>query len=262
MNRICNFKWLLLLLALSGAIAYAEPSQPPSWQTITNDYFDGIKIKGPFDIELIPSATQNRAEIFINDKDLQQLNFSVINNTLNINFNSRSINRQFPSSRWLMRIYTHNLTLLCLYDSANLTANALDSPYLLIEASDDSQVYIRGDVGVFQLSVPNGNPYVDISWINSRNLMVEANGGSISLGGTIQFMQARLSGNTQLEAKRLRADKIWIYATDNALAELVALRTLRAFADSNSNVLYYKKPNYFTDVTEISGNVLQMGYWN
>ncbi|MGB6977363.1 MAG: DUF2807 domain-containing protein [Gammaproteobacteria bacterium] len=269
MNRIYNFKWLLLLLIISGSVAYSTtrkpqlPPEPPSWQIITSDYYDGISIDGPFDIELIPSTSQNRAEIFANTEDFKQFNTDVTNNTLNISLNTLYASRQpVPvPPRWLMRIYANNLILLCLFDSANLTARSLNSSNLLIVAADDSQLYIRGMIGGLQLSIPYGNPFVDVAWVNSRDLMIEADGGSISLAGDTQFMDARLSGDAHLNVKSLRINKIWIQTTDDALAELVARHTLRAFADGNSNVLYYTAPTYLTDVTQISGNVLQMGYW-
>jgi hypothetical protein len=269
MNRIYDVRWLLLLLTISWSIAYPttprnlQPPEPPSWRTLTSDYLESVSIDGPFDIELIHSTTQNRAEIFANEEELKQLDIDATGNTLNMGVNPRYSRKGTIPARWLVRIYTSNLNRLSLYGSANLTARSLDCPNLIVEAADDSQVYVRGEVGIFQLLVPEGDPYIDISRVNSRDLLIEADGGTISLAGATQFMDARLAGDAHLNAKYLRVNKIWIQTTDNALAEVVVTRTLRAFADANSNVLFYnRKPKYLTDVTQISGNVLQIGYWN
>jgi hypothetical protein len=260
-------EFFILLLIISSSAAFSAtrypklPPEPPSWQTINTNYFDGITIDGPFDIEVISNTNQNRAEIFANREDLKQLNFAVNNSTLTVSPNSRYNKRQPKPARWLMRIYTNNLRLICLYDSANLTALSLDSRYLFVVAADDSQLYIRGMIGVLQVSVPYGNPYIDIAWVNCTDLLMDINGGSIALAGTTQFLNARLAGDTHLDIKQLRIHKIWLQTTDNAVAEVVATHTLRAFASGNSNILYYTTPTYLTDFSEISGNVLQMGHW-
>lgn len=146
-----------------------------------------------------------------------------------------------------------NITVI---DNATLTAKNFKTGRLTIAAKNNGTINLEGWYAVDKI-YQFGSGRINIRWLDSSQLFIESNSsGPIHLAGITKNIIAKLSGDTQLDARYLRAEKVSIFTTDNARADVLAVDTLDAFAVDKSNIYYYKRPLHYNVITKDSGNVL------
>lgn len=156
----------------------------------------------------------------------------------------------------VIKISAANLKNITVTDGATISAQAFKANNLTVVAKDYGTINLAGHFNIKQI-FQLGSGRINIDWIDSDSLNIEGQGhGPIYLAGRVNNLQVKLTGNAKLYARYLRAQKASAFTTDNALAEVMALDTLSAYAIDNSNIHYYKRPKDITIVTRDSGSVL------
>jgi hypothetical protein len=180
---------------------------------------------------------------------VDSISANIINNTLYINNpNNAAVTIKLQAA--------HVLRNITVTDHTYISGNNIATKKLNIYACNEGNLKLNGKFDVANIT-QNGRGKIEIKWIDSNYLQIASNSkGPIYLAGTVDNLVAKLSGTARLEARYLRAQKAKILVTDQARADILAIQTLNAFADRNSNILYYKRPQEFNKVTKESGNVL------
>lgn len=173
--------------------------------------------------------------------------YSVINHVLYID------NLSYDTK---VKISAPELKKIIVIDHATLSANNFKTGRLNITAKGYGVIELKGkyDLGKIRQF---GYGKIYASWVNSQSLSIESDaGGPIYLAGRADNLIVKITKDALLYASFLRAKKAYVFATDQASAEILALDTLGAFAVDRSSVHYYKRPKELTVVTRNSGRVL------
>ena len=127
--------------------------------------------------------------------------------------------------------------------SKQLTINNLRATHLNINDTGGGNTILHGYANVGRISKTVGG-LVDVSWIKSKRVIVQANGTSIiSLAGVTDRLDAYpLYESSKLHARYLRAGIVHVQTFGHALAEVKALKQLFITAKDHSMVKYYGSP--------------------
>jgi hypothetical protein len=162
--------------------------------------------------------------------------------------------------KMLVTISVPKLENITVVDNALVTSQNFNVSNFNITAKDSGGLDLDGELNIKNIS-QYGTGQINIDWVKSESLAIKGNGiGPIYLSGETDNLTAKLTGNTRLYARHLRTQKAWIFASDNAAAEILPIENLYAYADTSSNIYYFKRPANDTIVTRDSGNVLCMHY--
>ena len=161
-----------------------------------------------------------------------------------------------------IKIRTAQLTKLEVSGHANVSVRNMPS-LISIYAADNANVNISGSIPLRTISV-TGSASVHAQWVNAHDLSVFANGHSkINLAGIANIMTTRLSDYAHLSAQYLRTQQAVVQTRDNAIAKVLPVISLNAYAFDNGQIYYYKFPaltiNEFTSKT---GRILGWEYWS
>ncbi len=174
----------------------------------------------------------------------------ITNRTLYIN---SAINE---NANTLIKISAPGLKKITVANNAIVSAQDLKTSGLTITAKDNGSINLKGQFNIEKI-YQYGHGKIDIDWVDTAFLVVEgSNGGPIYLGGKVNNLLAKLTKDAKLHARYLRTKKAYVFTTDQALAEVLVLNTLGAFAVDNSSIYYYKRLKDITIVTKDNGNVL------
>jgi hypothetical protein len=166
----------------------------------------------------------------------------------------------FPAAT--VKVSMSYLDNLYLQGQSFVRGSNIRSHGLCIDANGRSYVLLNGVVDVHQIFA-NDNSRISIQWVDNNDLQVEGRDYShIYMAGVAKLLHARLSGKSSLDAKYLRARTVLVQTIDNAVAEVLAIKALYAFANGCSDVYFYKRSRYIFMSSQLSGNVLQMGNWD
>jgi hypothetical protein len=156
-----------------------------------------------------------------------------------------------------IKVFAPGLKNITVTDNATVSSKNFKTAGLSINAKNNGTINLEGQFAIDKI-YQRGNGRINISWIDSNNLFIDSDsGGPIYLAGTANNMTIKLTRDSQLDARYLRAQKASVLTTDKARADVLAIDTLGAFAVDKSNVFYYKRPHDLTVLTKGSGNVLQ-----
>jgi len=211
--------------------------------------FDRVEVKGYADVLLAKgkmSVTSNQVRY------LPPAYIAVRNRVLIVDVPRQNVGQVFITIK--APVFT-NITAInnVFIHSKNIVAKQLS-----IETSDSASVNLRGDINLRNIQ-QSGASRVDVSWINSKLVNVDAAGnGYIYLAGAAKTLLLKLKGSTILDARYLRAEEVNALTTDKAKAHIFATMKMNAYADVKSTIYYHNK--IFKNMATYSndeGNVLQ-----
>jgi len=151
------------------------------------------------------------------------------------------------------------LEYLYLNHASHITLRDVSTPYLLGWIKNSDHIALQGQMALRELDVAQSHE-VSVYWINSPLLSVyvkDAQG--ILLGGIAKVFNATASGNANLDARYLRANRVFIKTTDKAKATVVGLDVLNAMATQQSIIYYYAQPKLLSRSYWNQGTILFMG---
>lgn len=162
-------------------------------------------------------------------------------------------------SRLIVRL--HTLNRMEAFDATDVIARKLKSKQLVINADDSGTISIAGfPINLYQVSA-DGPVKVRVHGVYSNVITLHSKGkAQVNLRGRADNLIAKLYGHSALTADYLRTDNILVHTFENAMALVLPVRSLRAFANGHSNIYYDRRPIRLTRYTLDSGNVLQTGY--
>jgi hypothetical protein len=142
---------------------------------------------------------------------------------------------------------------IALQGDENVTAKALE-----LHIDGNNSLSLSGEINLRRL-IQNGDGKIDLSWINSKKVIVESTGnGHIYLAGRVKDFLIKLKKTAKLDARYLRAEKITALVTDNTVADVFAIKELNGYADQNSTLYYHNNlPLTMNIVAKDTANVLQ-----
>lgn len=230
---------------------------PAEKEVITQKYslqpFRSIMLNDKITVELANGSYA--ASITDAQENLQKYQFNVINHVLHVN-------APVSANNTTIRVFAPELKSITVTGNAMVKAEDFKTVGLTITAKDNGTINLEGQYVVDKI-IQRGNGRIDISWINSDNLVVDSrSSGPIYLAGAVNSMVVKLMRNAQFNARYLRVQKASVFTTDKARADILVLGTLGAFAIDNSNIFYHKRPQSLTVETKGSGNVLHSDWVN
>lgn len=238
----------LLLIIITILVTSCAPQKQLLQPTITQNHdlssFKSLIVSGNTNIELIngPYAIN----VFGTPKDLQGYQEQLLDKTLSISANYNvTIQLSVPELK--------NITVI---NNATINAQNFKTNHLTIIAKNNGAIDLKGRINIDKI-YQHSNGRITVDWVSSDQLLVESDSnGPIYLAGRANNLTAKLTNNTQLDARYLRTKEATIFTTDKARADVLVLDTLKAFAVNKSNICYYKRPKHLTVVTKNAGNVL------
>ena len=206
------------------------------------DIFDSIVIGGNSKVELVNGTCTIDVE-----EGYYDCRKNVKGRTLHINS---------PNSDAAIKVGVYELKKLIVQDNAEVCARDLRTDNLTIIAKGSGSINLQGKFKIGNIS-QFSRGMIHVEWIDNDKIHIEGSGsGPIYLAGRVHNMLAKLRKNSQLNARHLRVREASVFTTDRAIAEILVLDNLKAYAVDASNIYYYKRPKDLTVVTRDTGNVL------
>ena len=156
-----------------------------------------------------------------------------------------------------VKVGIYQLDKLVVNGRASVTGSRIQSNGLVLKANTVGNITLNGKFIVDRIQ-NEGPGNVNLRWVSGRNIKVRCDGsGRVTLAGTAKTLRATLEDHTTLNARYLRAKEVLIKTQDYALAKVLPIISLRAFAGDYSNIYFYKSPKYINRDTKESGNILR-----
>lgn len=134
----------------------------------------------------------------------------------------------------------------------------------LDHASGLNQIYNSGSklkvTGVVSpsLIVLGKNAWISLRWIDSPVIRIRGIGGFAQLAGITNLLDLKITGNSHVDARFLRANTAAVYTTGCARADIWAIQNLYSFAADASNIYYFSPTKNITKEAYGSGTSLPM----
>lgn len=229
----------LLLLITATTFAASQP------QLTVN----AIAVKGA--IKLIISGTKNPNVSDTVNYPFQSVSAKVSNHTLYLEGLSRTAMKT-------VRVNLHDLKSLRVDGRVTIIGNNVHSTGLNLRANSTGNISLNGRMTVNKIN-NRGPNHITLRWVKSHNLTINSSAGRLTLAGSVQQMQVKLRNNAALDAQYLRAQRINVQTKGTAIAKVLPIYSLHAFATEHSQIYFYNAPKYISRYTRSSGNILQLG---
>jgi len=272
MNRLVKILLLLvtgmLLAAQTNAYSksYHYSSNSDGQRIIRSERhfssFSAIDADGPFQI-ILSNGSPQKVSFVGSVLAMEKLSATVQNHTLVLRVLPYRRTSEPYNPKILVRI-TMPATLrnLVLAGDTHLRSSGVRTSALTIYTRDQASVSIKGVVNLQKIE-GNSSGGVNLGWINSRSVVIGSSGsGKIILSGYAPVLTAHLAGNACLEAEFLRTRDVYVETRDTAIARVLPVNSLYAFACNFSNIYYFKTPRQIVRDSRGSGNILQVESWN
>ncbi len=170
------------------------------------------------------------------------------------------IHSPIEAHRPVVMVSLPRLSQLLVNGPANVSSQGLRAKDLRIEASGTSHIRLSGMINLAQVD-QSGQSHVSVYWVDGNTITIHSRDhANTFIAGTAKMLYARLCNHASLNAQYLRSNDVQAQTIDDAVASVMPISTLRAFASNTANIYYYAYPKHLTRATSDSGNVLQMAW--
>jgi hypothetical protein len=224
--------------------------------------FNSINADGPFNIQVYPAT---KAYIEMTQSTRPYVNVWVKDGTLymrQVEIKEKG-KVKVITTPMNVQVFVPSLSEVTVNGKTNLSLSKDIRSYgLVITAEGQDSVVLDGVYNVSKI-IASGDSYVSIRWINSNKISINAcECAQVFLAGVAKVIEARLGDAAYLDAKYLRPHIALVQTSGEAVAEVLSINSLYAFAEGRSNIYYFKRPrNQYLEYTSLSGNVLRLGNW-
>lgn len=130
------------------------------------------------------------------------------------------------------------------------------SKKLNIVMNGQSDITMKGMVNLKTLRA-GGSGKLSLYWIDSPDLEVEGHGSvKIYLAGVARYLHALTNDDSELDARYLRSNKVYVKALGHSLIRVVSNKELNAFAAEQGRINYYQSPRLRAEHMAQNGAVL------
>lgn len=128
---------------------------------------------------------------------------------------------------------------------------------LIIKGKGNNLLELRGRLGTSNISLAGGK--LSCYWIDSLHMHVNASSNTVlQLAGRVKLFEANLTDAAHLNARYLRAQRVFVKTYKTSLAELQVTDSQNTLASDSSNIYFYKNAKFHGDFMASSGAVLNM----
>jgi len=217
--------------------------------------FSAIQVTGNINLIIQGTNSKNPKSTAIISHNSKRVTAKIRHHTLYL----QTLNAALPSNKpSTVKVRIYRLNKLNVYGRSSVTANHIKSDGLYLLSDTVRNITLNGALLVNKI-VSFASNKISIRWLNGKALSVKSSAGRIMLAGSVTELQVKLRNHAKLDAKYLRAQRILIQTKNFAVAKVLPIKSLRAFASGHSNIYFYKKPVHISRYTSDSGNVLQLG---
>ena len=122
-----------------------------------------------------------------------------------------------------------------LQDACALSGAGLQQKSWYLQSDTTGDVILKGMFEQCAIMQKKNN-ILDMYWVSANDVDVVASSGVMRLAGRTQHARFRFSGNSQVLVEGLRADKAWLFASDDAYVELFGARRMSVFTKGHAQV--------------------------
>lgn len=142
--------------------------------------------------------------------------------------------------------------------SGVINITGLQSHALTVNSTGRDVVNIMGVSNLHTLNF-SGSGWMSIYWVNSPRLTVRGSGKAyVQVAGTVGLLDVKLCEHAYFNAHYLRTKKVFIKTYDFSRADLQTTTVQNALASDQSNIYYYKDPDFNADYMAHFGTVLSI----
>lgn len=182
------------------------------------------------------------------------VHISVVNNTLYVYApDNQNAN---------IEIHAKNIiNSIVLKDSAIFMADNVGNNNLTLKIYDNAICILNGEYNLSNI-LQNSSQKIEVKWIYGDYLNIESHSkGNIYLAGAINALQIQTTKHAKIDAHYLKTKDAIVFAKDQSIAKIYPTNSLQAFADDDSLVAYFIRPQFLNKVTQKKGNILYFGQW-
>ncbi len=224
--------------------------------------FSSIDIDGPFRVNIKSGDGHQKIILKGNVNAVPLVTSRVIGNTLVVRMlpsKTGKLNPPYDPRVTIQIDMPRELLVITAAGNTHIMGEGVYSSHLMVKANGHSSLYLRGRITVHEIvSYTTGDIDIDVGHV--QGIGVWGNGsGLICIIGRANVMTAAIGGLQRLDASHLRTGKVYIETWGGAVAQVLPVVTLYAFARDNSSIYYYKKPQIIAGNSQQSGNILRLG---
>lgn len=237
----------VLLMGLVVSTSYA--AVPWKQKTLSLGEFTAINSQFINDIEIVGGADRSSVIISGDERLFRYVDAKVSGGVLNL---------RAPRHMHVL-VRAHKLSTISVVGEGKVYGKALAAlGPLSIRAAGSVKVTLRGPVNLNQVTTA-GNAKVSAWWIDSPSVHVmSSDKSSVCLVGKSEELAADLFDSSRLNGERLRARQALIQTSKGAVAKVLPVDGLTAYAADKSRIEYYKMPDRLTPFSGTMGNVLHV----
>lgn len=137
-----------------------------------------------------------------------------------------------------------SLIALNVQEACSVKGKGLGSKMQELRSSTTGSVYLEGYVGLKKI-VHTGKGRVQVTWLDTPILQLEATHGSMHFAGVVEDMRIRVFGDVRVDAVSVRAGNVWADVSGQSLLRLGADAHVNVYATEQGQVVGPKEPVFF-----------------
>lgn len=214
-----------------------------------------LHITGDVSVTIKGLRSGDRSPSKIQQIDRKQVSSSIKNHVLYLRaLAPNRVGQPTPT----VTVQMHQLDRLEVYGRSTVIGKNISSPALKIRSDNNKLIQLDGKMN--SVSINNYGPGdIKLRWVSGKTVTVYSVGGLVELAGTADQFRVKLRNHAVVDAQYLRAKSVLAQTKDFAIAKVMPLESLRAFASGFSNIYFYKSPENLSRYSIQSGNILQLG---
>lgn len=249
MNRFYQFIVSFILLFSLSAVSIAAPENPTQPIYVKSPrhlpHFSNIDVSDHLEVIVTGGHARQSVVLMGDSRAVAEISTEVRGKTLFIERTNPPSTSEPYNHHIVVRINLNTpISGISASEAARVRVKNIKSHGLTLVARDHAFIKLDGR-GVVLRRVDNySTQNMVIFGINTKYLHIKGVGkGEIILGGTVGTLTAYLYDQACLRAERLVAQHAYIHTEGQAIAQVLAIQDLYAFAKGYSNIYYYKTPD-------------------
>lgn len=194
------------------------------------------------------------ATVYVNK--LSRLAFNGNGNIEGKNLRTKSMELQLYINGKVNLSGNLNLREMKITGENKINLKEVSSKKLDIIMNGGSDITMQGVVNLENLKF-GGKGKLALHWIDSPDLEVEGHGDvKVYLAGVARYLRAVTRDNSELDARYLRSNKVYVKAFGHSLIRVVSNKELNAFASDHGRINYYQSPRLRAEHMSKNGAIL------